>query len=299
MGERAEAVDDLERREVSPVDESLPPLRRINNSGDLDDLLDRRPFFRTQLRGYDRLQVDNYATWVEAELTTARRQYAHLVARYGACAAELERLRKASEHPHRSPRLSPVTERLGEMLRLAAEEAAAITAAGIDEAERIVVAARAEAESRLQKVELMREAALAAGEEVRRHRAQASGVLSRARQQAAAILREAAEQRDRLAAEAAEERELLAAEAAERVARAEEEARREREVAAAEAAARLAAVQTEVDDLRRQRDEARESLHRLTARVGEALQAAAAASAAPADLAALAGRGEPVATSAP
>jgi hypothetical protein len=83
------------------------------------------------------------------------------------------------------------------------------------------------------------------------------------------------------------------------VARAEEQARRERETAAAEAAARLAAVQAEVDDLRRQRDEARESLHRLTARIGEALQAAAAASAAPADLAALADRGEPLAASAP
>jgi len=289
MGEPAgtEAVDDGERRDVAAA-ESLPPLRRINVSGDLDDLLDRRPFFRTRVRGYDRLQVDNYAAWVEAELSATRRHCTHLMARYGACAAELERLRTAAARPHRSPRLSPVTERLGEMLRLAAEEAAAITTAGIDEAERIVAGARAEAETRLQKVELMREAALAAGEELRQERAEATGILARARQQAEAMLRDAAAERDRLAAEAAE-----------RVAREGERARREREAAAAEAAARLAAVQTEVDDLRRQRDEARESLHRLTARVGEALQAAAAASATPADLAALAGRGEPVATSAP
>jgi hypothetical protein len=288
MGERAEAVDDAERREQAAAGSSLPPLRRINLSGDLDDLLDRRPFFRTRLRGYDRLQVDNYATWVESELATTRRNCSHLMARYGACAAELERLRTESQRPHRAPELGPVTQRLGEVLRLAAEEAAEIRRAGIDEAERIVAGAHAEAETRLEKVAMMREAAVAVGEELRRERAEATGVVARARQQAAALLREAAEERERLAAEAAE-----------RVARAEEQARREREAAAAEAAARLAAVRIEVDDLRRQRDEARESLHRLTARIGEALQAAAAASAAPADLAALADRGEPLAASAP
>jgi cell division septum initiation protein DivIVA len=269
MGERAEAVDDAGRSEMTAVGEWLPPQRRTNLSGDLDAVLDRRPLFRSRLRGYDRLQVDNYASWAEAELATVRRHCTHLVARYGACAAELERLRTAAQRPQRSPRLSPVTERLGEMLRLAAEEAAAITAAGIDEAERIVAAARAEAETRLEKVAQMRQAALAAGEELRQERAEATGVLARARQQAAALLRNAAEERERLAAEAA---------------------------------ARLAAVQAEVDDLRRQRDEARESLHRLTARIGEALQAAASVPAhldASADLAALADRGESLATSAP
>lgn len=240
---------------------ALPPLRRTNLSGDLDDLLDRRPFFRTRARGYDRLQVDNYATWMEGELATARRQCAHLMARYGACATELERLRTQAERPRRSPDLAPVTERLGELLRLAAEEAAEITAAGIDEAERIVASARTEAQARLARVALMREAAEAAGEELRRERAEAGGILAQARQQAQVLLREAAEERDRLGAEAAE---------------------------------RLAAVQAEVDDLRRQRDEARESLHRLTARIGEALQAAAAA-----ELSPHADRGEPLAAAAP
>jgi cell division septum initiation protein DivIVA len=280
MGVQAEAVDDVERRADAAARDSLPPPRRINLSGDLEDLLDHRPFFHTRLRGYDRLQVDNYARWVESELATTRRHCSHLMARFGACAAELERLRTASERPRRAPQLGPVTERLGEMLRLAAEESAEITRAGIDEAERIVAGARAEAEARLAKVTLIREATVAAGEELRRERAEAGEILVRARQQAAALLRDAAEERERLAAEAAE-----------RVALAEEQA-----------AARLATVQAEVDDLRRQRDEARESLHRLTARIGEALQAAAAASAAPAassDLAALADGREPLATSAP
>ena len=66
--------------------------------------------------------------------------------------------------------------------------------------------------------------------------------------------------------EAAAERDRLAAEAAQ-----------ERDRAAAAAADRLAAVQAEVDDLRRQRDQARQSLRGLTDRIGEALQAVAAA----------------------
>jgi hypothetical protein len=266
---------------------ALPPLRRTNVSGDLADLLDRRPFFQTRLRGYDRLQVDNYATWVESELSAARRHSDHLLARYGACAAELERRRRDAARPQREPELSPVTQRLREMLRLAAEEAAAVKTAGIDEAERIVAEARTEAEARLHKVGLIREAAVAAGEEVRRERAEATGILARARSEAAQLLVEAAAERDRLAAEATE-----------RLVREGERARREREAAAAAAAARLAAVQVEVDDLRRQRDEARDSLHRLTARIGEALQAAAAASAAPADLAVLADRRTSLASSA-
>ena len=284
--------------------EVLPPLRRVNVSGDLEDLLDPRPFFRTRLRGYDRLQVDNYATWIEAELATARRHVSHLLGRYGRCAAELEQLRRAGTRPARSPELAPVTERLGEMLRLAAEEAAGITAAGIDEAERIVAEARTEAEARLQKVEQIRQAAVAAGEEVRRERSEAAGVLARARSEAARLLAEAESERERLAAEAAAQRQRLAAEAAARVAHEEEQARREREAAAAVAAARLAEVQAEVDDLRRQRDEARESLHRLTARIGEALQAVSVVSLAadepdaPNQVAVLADRREPLATSA-
>jgi hypothetical protein len=173
------------------------------------------------------------------------------------------------------------------MLRVAAEEAQAITAAGIDEAERVVAGATAEAAERLKKVELIREAAVAAGEEVRRERSEASGVLARARAQAAEILREANAERERLAAETA------------RLAQEKERMRRQQQEAAAAAAARLAAVQAEVDDLRRQRDDARESLRRLTARIGEAVQSVApTGAAAPADAALLAERRGPLATSA-
>jgi cell division septum initiation protein DivIVA len=280
-----DAVEAGDAAAPPPDEDALAPLRRINLSGDIDDLLDRRPLFRRRLRGYDRLQVDNYATWVESELSAVRRQCNHLISRYGACAAELERLRRAAARPHRGPEENRVSERLGEMLRLAAEEAAEITAAGIDEAERIVARAHTEAEARLQKVESIRQAAVAAGEEVRRDRDEATGIIARARKEAAQILGHAAVERERLAAQAAE-----------RLAREEHRARREREAAAAAAAERLAAVQAEVDDLRRQRDEARESLHRLTARIGEALEGAAAvaAAAAPASPAAPGPAAQPV-----
>jgi hypothetical protein len=227
---------------------ALPELRRPE-AGVLDQLLDRRPMFRRRHRGYDRFQVDNYVAWAEAELDAVRRQCDYLLSRYGACTAELEIVRRTPRTPRPSV-TGPVSARLGEMLRVASEEAEAITSAGIDEAERIVTDARLEAEARLGKVTAIREAALAAGEELR----------ARARREADELLRGAAAQRD---------------------------------AAAADAAAELSAVRAEVEDLRRQRDESRQSLQRLTAQIGQALQVVATGD--PDGLAALAER-HPVAS---
>src|SRR3712207_3536448 len=58
--------------------------------GGLDALLNTRPCFRGALRGYDRLQVDNYVAWAESELGTLRRRTDHLLAGFGAAQAELE-----------------------------------------------------------------------------------------------------------------------------------------------------------------------------------------------------------------
>ena len=44
-----------------------------NLQGDLDELMDHRPVFRTRIQGYDRLQVDNYAAWAEAFQTSSMR----------------------------------------------------------------------------------------------------------------------------------------------------------------------------------------------------------------------------------
>jgi cell division septum initiation protein DivIVA len=219
------------------------------DSGDLDALLHTRPVFRTRMNGYDRLQVDNYVTWAEEELATAGRAGDQLLARFAACAAELAELRRQPPPgPAPAPAdlgLAAVSERVREILRLASDEAADIIEAATEEADRIVADACVEAEARLHKTERMREAAVAMVEQMRervvRERAESVAVLDRAR------------------------------------AAAEELLRADRDSAAAVVAGRLLAVQDEIADLRRQRDEARESLHRLTDQIGEALHAVGAA----------------------
>jgi len=219
---------------------------RPNLTGDLDELLGLRPLFRTRMNGYDRLQVDNYAAWAEAELATLRREVDHLLFRFGESSAELEISRRLLADVPRGKEVFPVSERVQEMLRLASEEAAALAQAGADEGERVIAEARIEADAWLRKAREIKETAVLAADELReqarRLKAEAAASVDRARHQAAEILRDAAAERDRLAAEAA---------------------------------ARLAAVQAEVDDLRRQRDQARESLRGLTDRIGEALEAVA------------------------
>jgi cell division septum initiation protein DivIVA len=238
--------------------ESSGPVRRPNLTGDLDELLWTGPVFKTRLHGYDPLQVDNYAAWVESELGTLRRQVDQLLARFGDCSAELEISRRLLADAPRGREVFPVSDRVQEMLQLASDEAAALTEAGAQEAEALLAEARTEADARLRKAHQIKEMAVVAADELqdqaRRLRAEATALLDKARQEAADLLREAAAERARLDAEAALERDRIAA----------------------AAAARLAGVQAEVDDLRRQRDQARQSLRGLTDRIGEALQAVAA-----------------------
>jgi colicin import membrane protein len=108
-----------------------------------------------------------------------------------------------------------------------------------DQAAEIVDQARAEADARMANVAALREAATAARDEARRDRARAAAELQAARQSAAAVLAEA---------------------------------HAAREEAEATAALRLAALETEMADLRRQRDEARAYLRRLTGQIEQALQ---------------------------
>jgi hypothetical protein len=57
------------RSSTTPASSSRPARPPLPNlTGDLDSMLGSEPAFRTQVRGYDRLQVDNYVTWAEAEL---------------------------------------------------------------------------------------------------------------------------------------------------------------------------------------------------------------------------------------
>ncbi|SOD98498.1 hypothetical protein SAMN06272739_1929 [Blastococcus haudaquaticus] len=232
---------------------SEAPVRR----GDLDELMDHRPVFRARLHGYDRLEVDNYTAWAEGELIAVRKQVDHLLSRFGETSAELEISRRLLADAPRGRDAFPVSERVQEMLRLASDEAAALTEAGAREAERIVAEARTEADARLRKAHQIKEMAVDAADELldhaRRDRAAAAAERDRAKGEAAEILRQAAAERERLAELAAQERDR----------------------AAADASARLADMGAEVDELRRQRDQARQLLRGLTDRLGEALQAVA------------------------
>jgi colicin import membrane protein len=108
-----------------------------------------------------------------------------------------------------------------------------------DQAVEIVAQARAEADARMANVNALREAATAARDEARRDRSRAAAELEAARRTAATVLAEA---------------------------------RAAREEAEASAALRLAALESEMADLRRQRDEARAYLRRLTGQIEQALQ---------------------------
>lgn len=229
-----------------------------NLQGDLDELMDHRPVFRVRMQGYDRLEVDNYTAWVEGELVAVRREVDHLLRRFGECSAELEISRRLLADAPPGREAFPVSQRVRELLRLAEDEAAAITEAGAQDAERVIAEARTEADARLRKAHEIKEMAVGSADELleqaRRDRAIAAASIERARTAAAEILKQAAAEREREAAHAAAER--------------------ERAVAAA--TAELAAVQNEVDELRRQRDYVRQTLRGLTDRLGEALEAVAA-----------------------
>lgn len=248
-------------------------------TGPLDSMLGSAPVFRSKLRGYDPMEVDTYVSWAESELRSVRREVDDLLARFGACSAELEISRRLLAEAPRGRVAFPVSERVEEMLRLAADEAAAMTENGAREAEHLVAEARSEADARLRKAHEIKEMAVRAADEMRddarRQRAEAQAMLDRAGADAAELLRSAAEERARLDAAAAQERERLAAAAAEERRRLAVQAEQERAQAAASAEATLTELQGRVDELRRQRDEARRSLRGLSTRIGEALQAVA------------------------
>ncbi|SDM27392.1 hypothetical protein SAMN05660642_02097 [Geodermatophilus siccatus] len=136
-------------------------------SGQLDALLEPRPVFRAALRGYDRLQVDNYVAWAETELLAVRRANDDLLTRYGACSAELEISRRLLACSPAGREQVRTSERVGEILRLAADEAARLTEAGAADADRIRGVARAEADALLRRAREVRDGAVADCERMR------------------------------------------------------------------------------------------------------------------------------------
>ena len=216
----------------------------------LDSLLTTGPVFPVRVHGYDRLHVDNYVAWAESELAVARGEAEHLLARYGACAAELEISRRLLAEAPRGRDVSPLTDRVRDILRLAADEASSMLESAKEEAAQILAEARAEADGRLREAQRIEEAAAATADEMRalaaRERAEATGLLERARAETAEMIGSAAAERDRLAAESAGARD------------------------------QLTALRAEAEDLCRRRDEARTVLLRLTEQIEAALALASA-----------------------
>jgi cell division septum initiation protein DivIVA len=179
--------------------------RRPNLSGDLDQVLSDAPCFRRGLAGYDRFQVDNYVSWVETELMLAGRELDDLTRRLGQCSADLQR---AEEHLATSPagwELGRVSERVGEILRLAADEAADLVEAGIAEADRVRAQAEQGAAVALRQAQEVRAMAAVESDRLRQvaHEARVEAVdaLQRARAEAAALVRKAEEEWARVEAE--------------------------------------------------------------------------------------------------
>ena len=155
--------------------------------GALDGLLGTGPTFTGALRGYDRMQVDNYVAWAEEEIALARREAAQLLSRYAACSGDLQGARRRLAQMARERTVAE--SRAQEILAQAAAEARAVVAAALEEAERIGAEARIEAQARLDKVDAIRAAAVVERDtariEARGLRAEAAAALAAARAQVA------------------------------------------------------------------------------------------------------------------
>lgn len=224
------AIDADEHRRA-PAPERAHP----NLSGDLPTVLQAAPMFRRAVSGYDRFQVESYVRWAEDELAAADREREHLLARQLETVAALDEARELLAHSPAGGEFLGLSRRIGSLLAVAADEAAAVRAeaeahrrALSAEAERIVADARRRAAA----------TATAADRSLEAARAEADGMLERAR----AAVATAEEVAARLGAEA-EER-LAGVQALER--RAAEDAVRIREQAAEEAAATRSQARGEV-----------------------------------------------------
>src|SRR5215207_1493396 len=105
-----------------------PDRRRPNVSGDLSTVFQAAPMFRRAVAGYDRFQVDTYVQWAEDELATADREREHLVARHLETRAELAEARELLSHSAGGGEFLRLSQRIGSMLAVAADEAEGITA---------------------------------------------------------------------------------------------------------------------------------------------------------------------------
>lgn len=216
---------------------------RQGRPGDLPAVMDADPAFATAMRGYDRLQVDNYVDWAENELRAAQRVITELVERLGANEGELHRARQLVSQSARDRDLVRLSDRVADLLRLAAQEAAVsagATAHDAAQAEDVVARAREEAEVVIRRARALEARAAARLQDAERRLGEARTAEEEARSRVQAMLQDAADERGRV-----------------------EDA----------IAARRVEGEQELRDLQRRRYRARELLRHLTARVDEVLAA--------------------------
>jgi hypothetical protein len=262
-----------------------PVGRRCPNvSGDLPTVLEAGPMFRRAVAGYDRFQVDTYARWAEEELATADRERQRLEARLLETRAALAEARELLGHSPGGGEVLRLSRRVGTVLAVAADEAAAIRADA--EADRAAASVRAErmvgngrrllADARAEACRIVDEAvrrAEAVTAQVGRLVAEAERTRSAARSEADARLEEArvveqraVEQADRTRQRAAEDAAAARLQARDEVVallvtgreerrRADAEAAATRERLDRDAAARRAALLAQVERLERLRAE--------------------------------------------
>ncbi len=231
------------------------------------------PGFRVGWRGYDRRQVDSYRSRVETELASARGAQERAV---HAQAQTTERLRAAQSDLGRlrgqltnSP--AALSERLREILHLAAQEAEQTRADAQTEADQIRSRAGTDAETIVQQARDTAAGILdGARTEQQKLQAETADAQAAARQQlddarADAIrLRDTSRtELDQLAAEAQQARDRADTEAAARRTDADHHAREQREQAHTAAAARLTDMTQQLTDLTEHRDETLATLTHL------------------------------------
>ena len=179
---------------------------RPHLSGDLPTMLDSSLAFATALRGYDRLQVDNYVAWTESELYAAQRITDELVSRLAASEANLQRARQLLAQSEQHQDLSRLFDRVSDLLALAAQEAATsatATAADAAQADDIIAHARDEADVIIRRARQFEAHAAAREQAAERRHNEAQMAEEQTRNRVRAMVQEAAEERDRLEAAAA------------------------------------------------------------------------------------------------
>lgn len=279
-------MDDDSRRESDATQRvELSALATDDTSHDLvpmrDESAAQATSFDTVLRGYSKVQVEDYLDRVELALSEADQRHAEDGARFAAYDAELasvnERLalaeRRASGQPDPA---SVVVGRLAEMLALAEREAAETRRAAKEDADRTLTdikhraeldnqertkaleAREAEVAEAKDSIDKLRIEAQTDADQLRAtSRREAAELVSSAQAQAEALLSTAKAQADALVDDAASRAETLRVQAEEDVRIAHEDARQQR-------VAEVEAAQIQVDSLVAQRDAVARELRGLT-----------------------------------